>query len=137
MDRTLLGATTLGQCRTGSNGNKGVLCIPKSSSISIISLSDCLVSYLGHSLGETYPFAEVQSVYSSTPDYWVLEHGGESYTSTKMQLVYSTAPADSVRGHFLWESHIPLQRCSRCILQPQASGPQNTHWCWGLKSLQR
>ena len=28
-------------------------------------LSDCLVSYPGHSLGESYPTAEMQSVYSA------------------------------------------------------------------------
>ena len=27
--------------------------------------SDCLVSYPGHSLGESYPSAEIQSVYSA------------------------------------------------------------------------
>ena len=40
----LSGATTPGQCGTGSNGNEGVLRIPQSSSITGTSLSDCLVS---------------------------------------------------------------------------------------------
>ena len=44
IDRTLSGP--------GSDGNEGVLCIPQSSSITGASLSDCLVSYPGHSLGE-------------------------------------------------------------------------------------
>ena len=35
----------------GSYGNDGRLCIPQSPSITGTSLSDCLVSYLGHSLG--------------------------------------------------------------------------------------
>ena len=35
----------------GANGNEGVLCISQSSSITGTSLSNCLVSYLGHSLG--------------------------------------------------------------------------------------
>ncbi len=35
--------------------------------------SDCLVSYLGHSLGGSYPSAEVQSVYSTAPADWVIE----------------------------------------------------------------
>ena len=39
------------QSRPGSDGNKGVFCIPQSSSIAGASPSDCLVSYLGHSLG--------------------------------------------------------------------------------------
>ena len=41
----LSGATTLGQSGPGSNHNKGVLCIPQSSSITGTSPSDCLVSY--------------------------------------------------------------------------------------------
>ena len=40
-----------GQSGPVSDGNKGVLRIPQSSSITGTSPSDCLVSYLGHSLG--------------------------------------------------------------------------------------
>ena len=43
-----------GQCGPGSDGNEGVLCIYQSSSITEASPSDCLLSYLGHSLGESY-----------------------------------------------------------------------------------
>ena len=70
IDRTLSDATTQGQSGPESDGNKGVLCIPQSSSIIGISPSDCLVSYLGHFLrgGEgSYPSAEKQSVYSTAP----------------------------------------------------------------------
>ena len=49
IDKTLSGATTLGQCGPGSDGNKGVLNIPQNSSITGASPSDCLVSYLEHS----------------------------------------------------------------------------------------
>ena len=65
IDRTLSGATTPGQSGPGSNSNEGVLCIPQSSSITGVSLSDCLVSYPGHLLRESYPFAEMQLVYST------------------------------------------------------------------------
>ena len=44
-DRTLSGAASPGQSGPGSDGNKGALRIPQSSSITGISLSDCLVSY--------------------------------------------------------------------------------------------
>ena len=44
IDRTLLGGP-------GSDHNKGVLHIPKSSSITRISPSDCLAPYQGHSFG--------------------------------------------------------------------------------------
>ena len=60
----------LGLSGPGSNGNEGVLHIPKGSCITGTSLSDCLVSYLGHSLGGSYPSAEVQSVYSRAPADW-------------------------------------------------------------------
>ena len=50
IDRILSGAATLGQSKPESNGNEGVLHIPQSYSITGASPSDCLVSYLGHSL---------------------------------------------------------------------------------------
>ena len=53
IDRTLSDANTLGQSGPGSNGNERVLRIPQSSSITGASTSDCLVSYPGHSLGES------------------------------------------------------------------------------------
>ena len=51
----------------GSDNNKQVLCIPQSSIITEASLSDCLMSYPGHSLGECYPSAEMQLGYSTAP----------------------------------------------------------------------
>ena len=70
INSTLSGATTPGQSRPGSNGNERVLCIPQSSSITEASPSDCLMSYLGHLLGESYPSAEMQLVYSTAPANW-------------------------------------------------------------------
>ena len=67
IDRALSGATTLGQSGPGSDGNKGVLCISHSSSITGTSPSDCLVSNLGYSLGRFYSSAEMQFVYSTAP----------------------------------------------------------------------
>ena len=63
MDRTLSSATTTGQSGHGSDRNKGVLRIPQNSCITWASRSDCL----GHSLGESYPDVEKQSVYSTAP----------------------------------------------------------------------
>ena len=60
-DWTLFGATTPGQSWAGSDGNEGVLRIPQSSSITEASPSDCLVSYLGHSFGVSYPSEERRS----------------------------------------------------------------------------
>ena len=62
IDRTLSGATTPGESGPGSD-----VSIPQSSSITGASSSGCLVSYPGHSLEDSYPSAELQSVYSTTP----------------------------------------------------------------------
>ena len=48
IDKTLFGATTLGQSGPESNENEGGLGIPQSSIITEALLSGCLVSYLGH-----------------------------------------------------------------------------------------
>ena len=70
INRTLSGATTPGQSGPGSDGNKGVLHIPQSSSITGASPSDCLVSYPGHPLRESYTSVEIQSGYSTAPADW-------------------------------------------------------------------
>ena len=67
---TLSGATTPGQSGPECDGNEGVLCIPQSSCITEASSSDCLISYLVHSLGESYSSAEMQSVYSAASADW-------------------------------------------------------------------
>ena len=51
IERILSGATTQGQSGPGNDSNEGVLHIPQSSRITRASLSDCLVSYLGHLFG--------------------------------------------------------------------------------------
>ena len=70
LDRTLIGATIPGQSGPESDGNERVLRIPQSSSLTEASPSDCFVSYPGHSLGESYPSTETQSVYSAVPADW-------------------------------------------------------------------
>ena len=50
MEKTLSGASTPGQSGPESDGNKGVLGIPQSSSITRTSASDFFVSQPGHSL---------------------------------------------------------------------------------------
>ena len=72
IDRALSKATTPSKSGPGSDDNEGVLRIPHSSSITGTSPSDCLVSYARHSLRESYPYAEKQSVYSTAPADWVI-----------------------------------------------------------------
>ena len=55
IDRTLSGAIAPGQSGSGSDGNKGILRIPQSSSITEASPSDCLVLSPGHSFGRALP----------------------------------------------------------------------------------
>ena len=72
IDKTLPVATPLwATVNLGAIVMKGVLHIPQSSSITGTSPSDCLESYLGYSLvGESYPFAEIQSIYSTATADW-------------------------------------------------------------------
>ena len=58
------GDTTLSHSGPGSDRKEGVLCIPQSTRITGTSTSDCLESYPGYSLVESYPSAEKQPVYS-------------------------------------------------------------------------
>ena len=65
----LSGATILDQCGPGSNSNKEIFHIAQASRTGA-SPSDCLVSYPGHLLEESYLSAEMQSVYSTAPANW-------------------------------------------------------------------
>ena len=53
IDWTLSGAPNPGWNGSGSDGNKGVISVPQSSSITGASPSDCLVSYPGYPLWES------------------------------------------------------------------------------------
>ena len=62
----------LGQSRQGSNGNKGVLCIPpKLQHYGGLTIRLFSVIFRTHVGGEeSHPFAEIQSVYSAAPADW-------------------------------------------------------------------
>ena len=64
-DRNLSGAPTLGQSGLESNVTERVPHISQNASITGASSSDCFVSHPGQSLEESYPSAEMQSVYST------------------------------------------------------------------------
>ena len=66
-DRTLSSVTTPGQSEPGSDGNEEVLHIPRSSSITEASPSDCLVSYPGHLLRKIYPSTQMHMLYFAAP----------------------------------------------------------------------
>ena len=58
--------------------------------------SDCLVSYLGHSLGGSYPFAEMESVYSTAPADWT-----EAFSKTLLLVANDT----KITG-ITWSCHV-------------------------------
>ena len=62
-----MGVTTPGQSGPESDGNERVLRVRQCSSITGTSRPDCLVSYPGYSLGESYTTAKMQSVYFTAP----------------------------------------------------------------------
>ena len=127
IDRTLSGVTTPGQSGPGSNGNKGVLCIPQSSSNLGTSPPDCLVSYPGHSCGGGLTFLQRSSlcILQPQPTWQVIPKilggvfGGGGVLSLCRKGVgvfYSPSwlgksyPGQSLGRRGL----IPLQRCSHC-----------------------
>ena len=66
IEKTLASATTLGQSGVGSEGNKVVLCVPKSSNLFWGLTIRLFMSYPGYLSGVEYnPSAEVKSVYST------------------------------------------------------------------------
>ena len=66
IDRALSSTTILGKIDLGAMAMKRALRISQSSSITGTSPSDCLVSYLGHSLGGVLPLCrEAVGVFSS------------------------------------------------------------------------
>ena len=85
IDRTLSGAITLFKYGPGGDGNKEILRTFQNSSFTVASPSYCLVSSLGHSLVESNPSKEMQSVYYTTPADWATGHSlEESYPSAEM-----------------------------------------------------
>ena len=108
IDRTLSGATTLGQSRPGSDGKKGILRIPQRSSINEPLPSNCFVSYQGTSWGVLSLWNPGKGVAPSST------HRCSSYWKGNLLVAM-----DYVR-------HISLQRCSLCILQPRI---------WSVKDL--
>ena len=64
---------SLSWLKPGSSGNKGVLRIPQTSSITEASPSDYLASKQDTRWGEYYPSAEMQSEYSAAPADWAIK----------------------------------------------------------------
>ena len=78
---------------------------------------------LRHSLGETYPSAEMQSVYYTAPADWATETliGGDLPLSRgAVGVLYSPSRLGYWDTH--WGRLTPQQRCSWCIIQPQPTG---------------
>ena len=78
IDRSLSGATILGQSGPGSDGNEGVLHIPQGFSITGVSPLDCLGSYPGHLLAGSYPSVEILLMDSTAPAEWASPTTGKN-----------------------------------------------------------
>ena len=118
IDRTLSGATYPGQSGPIRDDNVGIFPIPKSFCITGVPPSNCLMSYPGHSLGESYLSVEIQSVYSTTP-------------ATRAEMV-SQHIQDTRWGVVLTYR----QRCSRCILPPHSPFLPFFHFRGNNKTLE-
>ena len=79
IDRTLSNSITPGPSGPESDGNEGVLCIPQISSMIGAWPSDCLVSYPGYSLGDSYPSPVMLSVYSASTSERVILSGETAF----------------------------------------------------------
>ena len=115
IDKALSGVIP-GQSELGSNGNEKVYRIPQSSSITGTLPSDCLVSYQSYSFdGESYPSAEVQSVYSTAPADWatllpaLLLHGVVRLLRSNIWVKYICL--DIIH---IWENTITKQLQKKC-----------------------
>ena len=111
INRTLSGTTIVGQNGLGGDGNEEILRIPQNSSITGASPSDCLLSYAGHSLGESYLSVEMHLVYSAASADWAKGYTlWESCPSVEIQSVYSAAPGELVTGHSVGESYPSVEK---------------------------
>ena len=97
-DKTLSDATTPGKSRPESDGNEEVLHIPQS----------CLVSYLRHSLGESYPSEEMQTVYSAASADWVIFELASPITSSMTIIIVISALYLSRMTQDLRSKHWPI-----------------------------
>ena len=104
IDETLSGATTPDLSRPGNDGSEEVLRIPQSSSITGVSPSNCLVSYPGHSLGDSYPSAEIQLVYSIAPSDWARGPGSNGNKG-----VLHTPQISRIESHYKLQFSIILR----------------------------
>ena len=89
IDRTLSGATTRGQSKPGDDGDGEVLYILQRSSLIGASPLDYLMSYHELYLWNSYPSAEIQSVYSTNPADWVCHLTLTCYVSRILKCVTS------------------------------------------------
>ena len=118
IDKTQSDATTPSQSGPGSNSIEGILHIPLTSKTGGFAIRLFDVKTRTFFAGVSTLGRDAVGVFNSPG--WLGHSLGESYPLAEMQSVYSTAPADWATG---WGSLTPLQRCSRCIQQPRLIGP--------------
>ena len=122
IDRTLSDATTPNRCWPGSNGNKRVLLIPRSSTTEVPP-SDGFCT--GQSLGGSYSSVETQLVYFTTP---------VDLVSTSGQLQWSIEHLEYISGALLvkrlslygMESATQVQVLNKLVYVPLPRRIENT-----------
>ena len=132
IDRTLSGATTPAQSGPGNNGNKGVLCIPQSSSITEASTSDCL-SVISWSLlvGRVIPLqrcsycilllqlTEIITGATTSGQSWPWSNGNEGLLHIPQSTnITETSPSDclvSYPEHSLWRGGLHIEKRNKTI----------------------
>ena len=78
-------------------------------------------------LGGSYPSAEMQSAYSTAQIDWATGHSfGRVLPLCRDAVGVFYSPNRLGHRILVWEGLTPLQRCSRRILQPKSTGPQDT-----------
>ena len=125
IDRTLSSATTPGQNGPGSDGNERVFHIPQSSSITGTSPSDCLVSYLGHSLGAGLPLCRDAVCVFYSPS-----RLGKEYSWFKFRVLFLTGCHIKAKEHSLpyFIPHCWRRRDQFMTLGQYLSNEYKVHW---------
>ena len=110
IDRTLFAATSPSMSEPGSSGNERVLCIPQSSSITGVSVSEWLMSCTGHSLWEVLPLYKASFGVFYSPSQQ--GEGKMCIILTLDRAGYSSSIDEMITGHSCVNSKAAMRRCT-------------------------
>ena len=85
----------------------------------------------------SYPSADALSVYSTTPANWATGHSlGGVLPLCRGAVGVFYNPTRLGHNTLIGRDFTPLQRCCRCIVQPQHTGSKYTHWARSYPSVE-